>query len=310
MRGLALALGTAMALVLGEIVYRATRLVDLSPTTHPGYVVHHEELGWAYLPNARERHATAEFDVEIAINAHGFRGPDWPATFGAPGRKTVLVLGDSFAFGWGVEWSSCFCARLAEAHPEWDVLDAAVSGYGTDQQWLVLQRLRPVVRPDVVVCVFCINDLWESCADMAYGRRKPVVRANGDRLEVCGVPVASSLLERASALWCAVQKKAWEFRFASAVRDSEAEWAHVERLYRAMRDELNGVPLLLVSDERRIALFAAGEPAIEHLDTGPLLDREPLRGRFAVDGHWNAAGHAVVARGLDQKLQQMEFEKR
>ena len=145
---------------------------------------------------ARARHTTAEFDVEIAISARGFRGPEWPQILGQDGRKTVLVL-------------------------EWDVLNAAVSGYGTDQQLLLLQCLLPDVRPDLVVCVFCANELWESMADMAYGRRKPRFRSVAFALQLDGVPVPSSL-----------------------------------------------------------------------------LDREPHRGRFPIDGHWNAVGHAAVAQGL------------
>jgi lysophospholipase L1-like esterase len=170
---------------------------------------------------ARARHTTAEFDVEIAISARGFRGPEWPQILGQDGRKTVLVLGDSFALGWGVEQSEGLAGCLAAVHPEWDVLNAAVSGYGTDQQLLLLQCLLPDVRPDLVVCVFCANELWESMADMAYGRRKPRFRSVAFALQLDGVPVPSSL-----------------------------------------------------------------------------LDREPHRGRFPIDGHWNAVGHAAVAQGL------------
>lgn len=252
-RSAALVLGLVAATVLGEVVYRLLRLADLSPTTNPSYVEHDEALGWRYRPGARERHRTAEFDVAVETNSRGFRGPEW-----APRdeRPSVLVLGDSFAFGWGVEWETSLVARLATEHPEWRVLGAGVSGYGTDQELLLLRRLVGEVTPRAVVCVFCANDLWESSSREAYGRRKPYVSVREGRIDVEGVPVPRSWMESTSLLWCALQKFLWQQQFVGAVRDAEAEWGRVESLYAAMRDAIAPAPLLIVSYEDRLVRFA------------------------------------------------------
>jgi hypothetical protein len=152
-RAAAVIAGAAFALVSAEVGYRFVRTVALSPTTNPAYVVHDATLGWSYRPVSRARQATSEFDVAITINSAGFRGPrDWPA--GAKSKPRVLVLGDSFAFGWGVDDERCFSAVLQQREPGWDVFNAGVSGYGTDQEEVLLERLLPVVQPDVVVCQF------------------------------------------------------------------------------------------------------------------------------------------------------------
>ncbi len=298
----ATSVGCVLALLVAEFAYRISRAPSLSPTTNPSYVERDEELGWRYKPNSTAHHASAEFDVDIRINASGFRGADWPAAADAGETPRVLVLGDSFAFGWGVRDEEVFSARVQSAHPRWQVLNAAVSGYATDQELLLLRRLRPQWKPDVVVCVFCSNDLWESATDFAYGRHKPLFVEGARGLELTGVPVPHLWLEDVSALWRAWMKARSASAFELQPRDRSAEWARVCDLYRAMRDELAGVPLVIVSNERRLAALASAEAGLRHVDLGDMADaREPVL-VFEHDGHWNAAGHAFVAAKVDALL--------
>jgi len=292
--------GLVLAPLVAEGAYRALRTSGLSPTTNPAYVEHDAHLGWRYRPGTVERHANDEFDVEVRIHAQGFRGPEWPAEIPtAEGRPTrVLVLGDSFAFGWGVEYEESLPARLAALRPDWDVRGAGVSGYGTDQECLLLERLDARLRPDCVVVVFCENDLLECADDEAYGKQKPrFVRAGGElRLE--GTPVPHPWIERASLVWRALRKARWEREQAARRRDPNAEWALVCDLYRRMRDVLRDRPLVLVSDQALLARFAADEPGIEHVDLARAFGPDSARLHFPRDGHWNADGHARAAEAL------------
>jgi lysophospholipase L1-like esterase len=212
------------------------------------------------------------------------------------------VLGDSYAFGWGVEFEQSFSGVLQAAHPEWDVRNAAVAGYGADQELLVLRRLVGQLRPTAVVCNFCDNDLWESSADEAYGRSKPqFVSLRGD-LALRASHVDASWLSENSMLYAAIRKHAWQSRFEAAKRDRSSEWQMVERLYCTMRDELQGVPFVLVSEEPQWGAFALRERGIVHVDVREALGSAGVPTRFPVDGHWNAAGHAAVAARLGQAL--------
>jgi len=299
----ALVLGCLIAVVLVEGFYRLLRVRGLSPTTHPSYVRHDRRLGWSYRPGIEERHETAEFDVDVRINSRGFRGHEWGAK--QPGRPRILVLGDSYAFGWGVEEEERFSEVLERESGGLEVINAAVSGYGTVQQLLLLEELFADVGPDLVVCVFCENDLFENGAPIAYGKHKPWFEVEQGRLALRGVPVPEPWLERASYFYRALAKRSWQRSFARELRDPDREWLLQCDLYRALKLRLGHVPLLVVSGEQRLADFATEERDIHHLDLRRVLTGTGGPTLFPVDGHWTALAHAQVAEALGARLRQL-----
>lgn len=309
-RGVALGLGLVVAPLAVEIGYRATRAEALGPTTNPRYVEHDARLGWRYRPNARERHRAAEFDVEITTNSRGFRGTEWSLE-SPKERPRVLVLGDSFTFGWGVRDDETFSAGLARARPRWNVLNAGVSGYGTDQELLLLEDLLPSVAPDVVVVVFCENDRFENALDVVYGKSKPRFVRRGEALELTGVPVEESWLERTSQVWRAFQKARWERGFADLPRDAADEWRLLGDLYRAMKRRLGGTPLVVASTEARLVELPSVIEGVVHVDLRAAFDgRDAARIAYPIDGHWTPAGHALVAEELAKALDRVLGEAR
>jgi hypothetical protein len=70
-----------------------------------------------------------------------------------------------------------------------------VSGYGTDQEYLLLQRLWPKVEPKVVVLVFCTeNDRYDNSSSVRYeSYQKPYFATGADgTLVLKGQPVPKS----------------------------------------------------------------------------------------------------------------------
>ena len=94
-------------------------------------------------PLSYRQHSHPEWNVAVNINREGFRDSDAPP---APGKPVILSLGDSFAFGWGVEYPEVFSTRLEAAlggPAEARVLKAAVPGTGTTDHLALLRELLP-----------------------------------------------------------------------------------------------------------------------------------------------------------------------
>jgi hypothetical protein len=92
-------------------------------------------------------------------NTLGFRDVEWTAA-DLQGRTTVVVLGDSFAAGWGVNdpadrFSDVLAARLGQ---DYAVLNMAISGTSTPEQLDIL-RAWPFGQPDVVILQYFLNDI-------------------------------------------------------------------------------------------------------------------------------------------------------
>jgi len=143
------------------------------------------ELGWRPIADRR-----VELDWgEIRTNQYGYRSDPL-----RPGATAVAVLGDSVAWGLGVQAAATFAGRLDLAYRKrgWQVSNLAVSGYGLGQSYLWLRAQRealPRLR-HVILAICADNDIDDTSANSRYGRRKPLYRMNDGQLALEGVPIA------------------------------------------------------------------------------------------------------------------------
>lgn len=98
---------------------------------------------------------------QYVINSHGMRGEEVSVTKPAK-TKRILVLGDSYAFGFGVDEDDTISTqlqrRLKPAAPNVQVLNMGVPGYQTGQEYQRLTRDGLRFSPDIVVLVYYAND--------------------------------------------------------------------------------------------------------------------------------------------------------
>ncbi|WP_367389511.1 SGNH/GDSL hydrolase family protein [Lewinella sp. LCG006] len=91
------------------------------------------------------------------INSHGYRSI--PFKNYATDRPTVLLLGDSFTFGWSARpWFGSFADHLRALG--YVVYNAGISGTGPDQYAAAAKVFIPMLKPDYVIVNFFVgNDI-------------------------------------------------------------------------------------------------------------------------------------------------------
>jgi len=190
-RSAGVTLGMACATLLAlEVVLRICdfrELRDGASERSLGYR-HDAELGWVPEPNSTFAVTTAR-TIQVRHNSLGLRD----AELSGDDRPIIMFLGDSFVWGVDAEAGERFTELLKPRLPNYRILAAGVSGYGTDQEYLLLRRLWPRIKPAIVVLVYCAdNDRLDNSSNTRYeGYQKPyfVVGADGQP-EVKGQPVA------------------------------------------------------------------------------------------------------------------------
>lgn len=149
---------TVMSCLAVEAVLRAAWHPDAE-----GRVIAPDSLcGWALQPGSRLHSVASDrgLDYHIRINSLGLRDRE-RTPMPAPGVERVLFLGDSMVFGAGVEPDQRVTERLeAQLGSGVEVVNAGVSGWGTDQEFLWFREHGLRLRPDVVVLGLCmVNDV-------------------------------------------------------------------------------------------------------------------------------------------------------
>jgi hypothetical protein len=107
-------------------------------------------------PNQDFHFSKDEFDTRIRINALGLRGslPNLDL------QNRLLVLGDSFAFGYGVNDDEAFPALIGHRlGPNVAVINSGHSGYDTRREAAFLKEEGPRFNPTLIVVTFVLNDV-------------------------------------------------------------------------------------------------------------------------------------------------------
>jgi lysophospholipase L1-like esterase len=103
------------------------------------------------------------YGVDAQTNDLGFRDNRASVPPKAPGEFRIIVLGDSFTFGPGVEYQNIYSSllqdKLQRGHPQVTVINLAVEGYNIIQYAAVLQEVGLALQPDaVLLSLFPVND--------------------------------------------------------------------------------------------------------------------------------------------------------
>ncbi len=245
-----------------------------------------------------------EFSVSNHVNSRGLR--DDEESLRAP---EILVLGDSYAMGWGVQQDETF-PQVLERLTNRKVLNAGISSYGTAREMILLKRL-DIRKVKYLVIQYHPNDYEEN---VAYSD-------NDFHLRVRTEHQYDSLVE-------AIARRAdyFPFKYLSGIakgvvkdiiRPPRPDTANAIREAMLFLDILSRS--LPVNDSLRIVVFKAETPqhlkddrftasldSLARLKPYPWRDLTILRlmdflspdDYFILDDHINASGHRKIGREL------------
>ncbi|MEW5947599.1 MAG: hypothetical protein AB1742_15525 [bacterium] len=162
-----------IALIIGEIAAaKFTPQLLAPPRTHfrnytPACFVPSDTLPYDIMPHCRDRIIARDFRISFNTNNLGFRDDDV-----APKKENefrILVVGDSFTAGWGVEQDDAFPNVLERMLNErsaggavFNVINAGYQAQTFDTYYLFLKNEGLALNPDlVVVTIWLGNDLVE-----------------------------------------------------------------------------------------------------------------------------------------------------
>lgn len=320
---------------LQKSVPKAERLLEEFHTQHD------PELGWSHIPGKRIDNFYGP-GRSITINNEGFRGPEDYLGDSPPDRFRVILLGDSFTMGYGVDDSSTYPALLQTFNPAVQAVNMGQGGYSIGQCYLWYRRQGSDLRPDALVLAIILNDIWRlGETRVANGAATPAFVLRKGKLLIKGQPVPkkiptgspiltmqdrvqflilhSSLMRsvafatgRLTTVQTETRRKS-NFRVALAILDALHDLA-------AMQD----VPFVLVLLPELYELTDTGESRFYHEVSASLDQFSHSRGILYLDlldafslessgnperlflserwRHYSEEGNSVVARTLDSFL--------
>lgn len=186
-----------ICLLLAEVVLRVVTPAEAN--IHQLFCEHDPVLGWRKKSNFEGVHKTSEYEVFEKMNSEGIRGPEYKVEKDT-GEYRILILGDSFAEGYTVEFEELFSEILkAELNKnckvDYEVINGGTGGWSTDQEILFFENTGQKYNPDLTILLFCINDPWYNTQKKYWRGGKPQFILSGDSLELTNVPVPTAAEE-------------------------------------------------------------------------------------------------------------------
>lgn len=154
-----------IVLLLSEAAFRLFKpqIFEVHPR---GMYITNSKVGYVLKPGFEGIIEREEFKQYFKVNNLGMRGRDI-----APKKKNafrIFILGDSYAFGFGVKEIETFGARLQKCllrttKKNVEVINGGVPGFGTIDQLNFLKLWGHTVNPDLIILQFLpVNDFEEN----------------------------------------------------------------------------------------------------------------------------------------------------
>lgn len=238
-----------------------------------------------------------------------------------PGAKRVLVIGDSYTWGYAVAEEEAFpqtAERLLieRGSPDIEVINGGIPDYNSRQERQLLERLMPIYQPDAVFLAYVVNDAEPSTA-MPTPPEETYRHANSWFLTELQ-EVANRRLFRSRVFRS--KKDTYDSNYLNGFAEDSLKWRDSEQAIREMLElcDVAGIPfsVLILPDFTQSLDDQYGWRPIHDAVAGwgremgvPVFDLLiPFRGAehssllVPWDGHPNAEAHLRIAEFLVARI--------
>jgi hypothetical protein len=283
-----------------------------------------KKFGFVLKPNSQRTQRTEEYVYTSRTNSLGFRSREIAPK--REGEYRVMLLGDSFFWGVGVEESETIAAAMERADKSrLSVHNFSVVGYNTVQELIVAKSYVDLVQPDHIVLGFFIgNDMVSNALTfvdengnyaVSDGIEAKMKRELRRRLGV----LFHSVIYRIVALDVYVPRIRYQIATSDEViarsfellleldRVAKRAGARFSVVVLYPRDSVQGGLIEAWSGSRRAGELIASfcrDNSIEVLDLIQSMNTPEQRDLyfFEHDGHPNREGNLAIARGIVSHL--------
>jgi hypothetical protein len=262
--------------------------------------------GWSNAPNLVATRFNAdgkEWSIRTDQNGQRLIAQNPPA------RHRILILGDSLSFGEGIDIKDRFDVKMLSALPSAHIINTAIMGYGTDQEYVAFRNWKHLLESgDTVLIVLNQSDYFDVLRRRFFGRAKPYFEKVDGSYVLRPPPIG--LWERWSD-WSRVASVVARFIEPTAPEslDPSQSIEIIHFILGRIRDEVpRGVRVVLAHQgtrdflEPKLGLSSTifCQFADVCIDLDDVLTAETAH--LLPDGHWSASGHAAVAQVLLKAL--------
>jgi hypothetical protein len=264
------------------------------------------QTGWSNAPNlvtTRINAAGEEWSIRTDENGQRLIAQDPRAT------RRILILGDSLAFGEGIDAKDRFDVKMLSSLPGARVINTGTMGYGTDQEYVAFRNCKHLLESgDTVLIVLNQSDYFDVLRRRFVGRAKPYFEKVDGSYVLRPPPIG--LWERWSDRFLVARVVAKFIEPTAPESLDPSQSIDIIRLILGrIREEVpRGVRVVLAHQGTRdflgpklglsSTIFCKFADVCIDLDDALAADPAHL----LRDGHWSASGHTVVAQALLKAL--------
>ncbi len=269
------------------------------------------------------------YKFSYQINQYRYRGEQIPVS-NTYENSNIVVLGDSYTFGHGVDDGEEYPAVLSKAiGSEYNVINLGVGGWGLTQQIRRYYELGQLYAPEVVILMFCSNDPGDNMRN-----RVTIIDSGRFKFQTCQNEnnwikkyLANSRIQK-SQLYNFIRNRLYrilskskagmthnkgnaELNHSSAITREEAFYNDLLELF-AQDLKNSNIEFLMISVPDQLESFKHISSKVAELDAGGLLnyievtpwfeDCPDKLSRRSPEGHPGAGWHDVIGRGLSEAI--------